>query len=97
MNDDRDTQPRTLDGHLLDSVHERCALLWMKAGRGTNARHLPNAVRHLLDDGIGVEGTRARESGAPDAAKLSQLLVQRHESEQVLDAVLNGGVRVAIE
>ena len=97
MNDDRDAETRTFDGHMLDSIHERSTLLWMEAGRGTNARHLPNAVRHLLDDGIGVEGTSAHESCAPDAAELSQLLVQRHESEQVLDAVFNGGARVAIE
>ena len=97
VNDDRDAEPRTFDGHLLDCIHERCTFLWMEAGRGTNARHLPNAVRHLLDDGIGVEGTSAHESGAPDAAELSQLLVQRHESEQVFDAVFNGGVRVTIE
>src|SRR5215471_777273 len=54
-------------------------------------------MRHQLGDGMGVEGTRTHKSGGPQAAELGQLLVQRHEGEQVLDPLLNGGVRVAIE
>jgi hypothetical protein len=74
-----------------------CALGWMQASRGPNACHLSNAVRHLLNDDIGVEGTRTHKSGAPQAAELGQLFVQGHEGKQVLDPLLNGGVGVAIE
>src|SRR5205823_2771764 len=95
--DDRNTEPGPFDGHLLDSIHERGTLLWMQASRGPNARYLPNAVRHLLDDGIRVEGTRTHKSSAPEAAELGQLLIQRHEGEQVINPLLNGGVRVAVE
>ncbi len=97
VDDDRNAQPGPFDSHLLDSIHERCTLLWMQTSRGANARYLPNAVRHLLGNGIRVEGTRTHKSGAPQAAELGQLLIERHESEQVLDSLLNGGVRVAIE
>src|SRR5438045_1674476 len=97
VDDDRDAQPRPFDGHLLDSVHKRGTLLWMQTSRGTDTGHLPNTERHLLDDSIGIEGFRTHESGTPEAAELGQLLIQSHESEQVLDSLFNGGVRITIE
>ena len=75
VDDDRDAEPRMFDGDLLNSVHECCALLRVQSSRGANARDLPNTVRHLFGNGIGVEGASAHESSAPEAAELSQLLV----------------------
>src|SRR5258708_5968629 len=97
VDDDRNAEPSMFDGHLLNSVHERGTLLWMQASRGTDSRDLPDAVRHHPGDYVGVEGTRAHESRAPEADELGQLLVQGHEGEQVLDPVINGGIRVTVE
>ncbi len=51
----------------------------MESRRGSDARHLSNAVRHLPGDKISVEGAGTDELRAPEAAQLSQLLIQRHE------------------
>ena len=56
---------------------------------------IPFGIFSRADNGI--EGARAHESGAPEAAELSQLLIQGHEVEQVLDALLNRSIRVSVE
>ena len=96
MNHRRDAEPGVLDHDSLDLVHEASTCLRSKTGGCTDPSHVSDAMFQRFSDMSCVKPVAIDELGQPNTRDLSQLLIERHPPEQIVEPLVNGKVRASV-
>ena len=90
MDQRRDAQPRLFDEKLLDGVGEVRRLHRAKAAAAGQARHLAQTVRQAILCPLAVQPLLVGDFIDPATAELGDLFFERHATQEVLDAFVDG-------